>query len=114
MTTTLPDPEQEGISCSLTATSTSIKITCTNSNSLISGVQFIAQSSNMKEKEKLYVSERSDIDTMAEIALMINGVISGTYQITAFGIGINSRMIDSLVYTDRVTITSMLYNYLTV
>ena len=99
MTTTMS--EKEGISCS-TTTSASIKIICTNSNTLISGIQFIAQSSDLKETEKLYVSKRFGIDTMVEITLPVG--VSGTYQVTGFSIG---EMIDSVVYTNRVTIRSM-------
>ena len=99
--TTTQQPEQEGFSCSSDTTSTLIKITCTNSDSLISGVQFIAQPSDLKEREKLYVSERFDTDTMAEITIPVEA--NGTYQVTGFGIG---EMIDSIVHTNRVTIPS--------
>ena len=94
---------------------------------MISGIQIIIQSSDLEEREKLYVSERFDIDTMAEITLPIDDVMNGTYQVTAFGIGLDTGMIDSVVYTDRVTIQTTsaptdirskcrveLYNYVTV
>lgn len=56
----------------------------------------------MEEDEKLYVSEQFDVDTMAEIAIPIN--VGGTYQVTGFGIGVNTGMIDSVVYTNEVMI----------
>ena len=71
---------------------------------MISGIQIIIQSSDLEEREKLYVSERFDIDTMAEITPPIRDLISGTYQLTAFGIGLDTGMIDSVVYTDRVMV----------
>ena len=96
-------PIQEGISCSSTATFTSIKITCTNRNSLISGIQFIAQSSDLKEREKLYVSERFSFDSMVEITLPIKvDPMGGMYQVTGFGI--IGEMINSVVYTNRVQV----------
>ena len=103
--------EQDGLSCSFS--SAHLKLHCTNRNLLMSEIQVIVQSNDFKESEKLYVSERFDIDTMAEIALPIDedDLMSGTYQLTAFRIGLDSGMIDSVVHTERVAIqtaTSMI------
>ena len=98
-------PEHDGVSCTLSVAPA--MLVCTISDESISGIQIIVQSSDLEECEKLNITRR--FDPMAEIMIPIevDGLTSGTYQVTVLGIGTDTGMIDSVLYIDILSIQTI-------